>query len=159
MWQRSPLFIYKTLPFLDAIFTTSSRRMGYYSQGPGGHELGFRDRVVGRTGDPAELGIAVGSRLRDGFPRRLLAARKTAALGDGSKSVSRLDVIRSRRASARKNPLQAVWGLGRDLVHMAVFALAGNPPQISVIVMSAALGFVLDLLPARAAGIVPLRLD
>lgn len=73
--------------------------------------------------------------------------------------MSRLDVIRSRRASARKNPLQAVWGLGRDLVHMAVFALAGNPPQISVIVMSAALGFVLDLLPARAAGIVPLRLD
>jgi len=73
--------------------------------------------------------------------------------------VSRLDIIRSRDAAARRNPLRAAWSLGRDMVHVAGFALAGNPPQISVIVMSAALGFLLDLLPARAAGIVPLRLD
>ena len=49
--------------------------------------------------------------------------------------------------------------MGRDLVNLAVFALAGSPPQISVIVMSAAVAFLLDRLPARAAGIVPLRLD
>jgi len=55
--------------------------------------------------------------------------------------------------------LRAAWSLGRDLVHLAGFALAGSPPQISVIVMSAAVGFLLDLLPARAAGVVPLRLD
>jgi len=73
--------------------------------------------------------------------------------------VSRLDTIRSRAAAARRNPLRAAWSLGRDLVHVAGFALAGSPPQISVIVMSAALGFLLDLLPARAAGIVPLRLE
>ena len=73
--------------------------------------------------------------------------------------MSRLDVIRSRAAAARKNPLRAAWSMGRDLVNLAVFALAGSPPQISVIVMSAALGFLLDLLPARAAGIVPLRLE
>lgn len=73
--------------------------------------------------------------------------------------MSRLDTIRSRAAAARKNPLRAAWTLGRDMVNLAGFALAGSPPQISVIVMSAALGFLLDLLPARAAGIVPLRLD
>ena len=73
--------------------------------------------------------------------------------------MSRLDTIRSRAAAARRNPLRAAWSLGRDLVHVAGFALAGSPPQISVIVMSAALGFLLDLLPARAAGIVPLRLE
>jgi len=73
--------------------------------------------------------------------------------------VNRLDIIQSRAAAARKNPLRAAWSLGRDLVHLAGFALAGSPPQISVIVMSAAVGFLLDLLPARAAGIVPLRLD
>ena len=73
--------------------------------------------------------------------------------------MSRLDTIRSRAAAARKNPLRAAWTLGRDMVNLAGFALAGSPPQISVIVMSAALGFLLDLLPARAAGIVPLRLE
>lgn len=73
--------------------------------------------------------------------------------------MSRLDIIRSRAAAARKNPLRAAWSLGRELVNLAGFALAGSPPQISVIVMSAALGFLLDRLPARAAGIVPLRLD
>jgi len=73
--------------------------------------------------------------------------------------VSRLDIIGSRTIAARKNPLRAAWSLGRDLVHLAGFALAGSPPQISVIVMSAAVAFVLDLLPARAAGIVQLRLD
>lgn len=68
--------------------------------------------------------------------------------------MKRLDVIASKTTAAGKSPLQAVWGLGRDLVHMAVFALAGNPPSISVIVMSAALGFLLELLPARAVDIV-----
>ena len=66
----------------------------------------------------------------------------------------RLDVIRSRTSAARKRPLQAVWGLARNLVRAAVVALAGNPPSISIIVMSAAVGFLLDVLPARAAGIV-----
>ena len=66
----------------------------------------------------------------------------------------RLDVILREMSSARKNPLQAVWGLGRDLARAAVFALAGNPPSISIIVTSAAVGFLLDLLPARAADIV-----
>ena len=66
----------------------------------------------------------------------------------------RLDVIRGRTSAARKSPLRAVWGLGRNLVRAAGLALAGNPPSISLIVMSAALGFVLDLLPARAADIV-----
>ena len=97
--------------------------------------------------------------MRDGLPRRPLAARKTAALGNRSRGVSRLDMIRSRAVAARKNPLRAARSLGRDLVNLAVFALAGNPPQISVIVMSAALGFLLDLLPARAAGIVAFRWD
>ena len=68
--------------------------------------------------------------------------------------MTRLDVIRSRRSAARKNPLQAVWGLGRNLARAAVVALAGNPPSISLIVMSAAVGFLLEVLPARAAGIV-----
>ena len=67
--------------------------------------------------------------------------------------MKRLDVMRRKTTSNRNNPLQAVWGLGRDLVHAAVFALAGNPPSISLIVMSAAVGFLLDVLPARAAGI------
>jgi len=73
--------------------------------------------------------------------------------------VSFFDIMRSRAVAARKNPLWAAWSLGRDLVNMAVFALAGSPPQISVIVMSVAVGFLLDLLPGRAAGLVPLRLD
>jgi len=68
--------------------------------------------------------------------------------------VRRLDVTLRKTSSARKNPLQAVWGLGRDLARAAVFALAGNPPSISIIVTSAAVGFLLDLLPARAADIV-----
>ena len=66
----------------------------------------------------------------------------------------RLDVIRRRTSAARENPLQAGWGLGRNLVRAAVIALAGNPPSISLIVISAAVGFLLDVLPARAAGVV-----
>jgi len=68
--------------------------------------------------------------------------------------VKRLDVIRSKTSAARKNPVQAVWGLGRNLARAAVIALAGNPPSISMIVISAAVGFLLDVLPARAAGVV-----
>jgi hypothetical protein len=56
-----------------------------------------------------------------------------------------------------KNPLRAAWNLGRDLVGYAVFALAGNPPQLSVIVTAAALGWLLDLLPTRPGSL--LRLD
>jgi len=47
--------------------------------------------------------------------------------------------------------LRAVWNMGRDLASYVVFALAGNPPQLSVIITSAALGLLLDLLPARPA--------
>lgn len=60
---------------------------------------------------------------------------------------------------ARKNRLRAAWNLGRDLVRHAVFALASNPPQLSVIVMSAALGLLLDRLPVRPAWISAARLD
>lgn len=73
--------------------------------------------------------------------------------------MSRLEVIRSRAVAAKKNPLRAAWRLGSDLVNLAAFALAGSPPQISVIVMSAAVAFLLDRLPARGAGIVAFRLD
>ncbi|MGC2322495.1 MAG: hypothetical protein WA463_07695 [Terriglobales bacterium] len=59
--------------------------------------------------------------------------------------------------SVNRNRLRAAWNLGRDLVGYAVFALAGNPPQLSVIVTAAALGWLLDLLPARPASM--LRLD
>jgi hypothetical protein len=55
-----------------------------------------------------------------------------------------------------KNPLRAAWNLGRDLVGYAVFALAGNPPQLSVIITAAALGWLLDLLHTRPAGLLPL---
>jgi hypothetical protein len=56
-----------------------------------------------------------------------------------------------------RNPLRAVWNLGRDLIGYAVFAVAGNPPQLSVIVTAAALGWLLDLFHARPASL--LRLD
>ena len=55
--------------------------------------------------------------------------------------------------------MRAAWSLGRDLVRFAAFALAGNPPQLSVIVIAAVLGFLLELLPARPAGMTLLRLD
>lgn len=55
---------------------------------------------------------------------------------------------------ADKNRVRAAWNLGRDVVRRAAFALAGSPPQLSVICASAALGFALDLLATRrAAGI------
>jgi hypothetical protein len=73
--------------------------------------------------------------------------------------VSRLDIIRSRAVAVRKNPLRAARNLGRDLMNLVVFALAGKPPEIWVIVMSAAVGFLVDRLPARATGVIPLRLD
>jgi hypothetical protein len=43
------------------------------------------------------------------------------------------------------------------MVNFAACALAGNPPQLSVIVMSAVLGFLLGWLPTRPAW--RLRLD
>ena len=52
---------------------------------------------------------------------------------------------------------RAAWNLGRDVVSFAAFALAGNPPQLSVILASAALGFVLDLLPTRPAWMLRLE--
>jgi hypothetical protein len=60
---------------------------------------------------------------------------------------------------AKKNPLRGAWNLGRDLVRYTVFALATNPPQLSVIVASAALGFLLDLLRVRPAWISAARLE
>ena len=65
-----------------------------------------------------------------------------------------LAVIRRTLSAARKKPLLALWDLARNLARAAVVALAGNPPSISLIVMSAALGYLLDVLPARAAGFV-----
>jgi hypothetical protein len=60
--------------------------------------------------------------------------------------------------------LRAALSLGRDIVNFAAFALADNPPQLSVIIMSAALGFLIDLLPGRPAltfrcGLIKLALD
>lgn len=41
--------------------------------------------------------------------------------------------------------------MGRDIVNFAACLLAGNPPLLSVIIVSAAVGFLLDRLPARPA--------
>jgi hypothetical protein len=61
---------------------------------------------------------------------------------------------------ARSIPLRAARSWGRKMMNLAAFALAGNPPQLSVLLLSAALGFLLDLLPARPTGIsTSLRLD
>jgi len=60
---------------------------------------------------------------------------------------------------ARRNPLRAAWCLGRDILNVAAVALADSPPQLSVIIVSAALGFLLDLLPGRPVLPAPLRLE
>ena len=39
--------------------------------------------------------------------------------------------------------------MGCDIVNFAALALAGNQPQLSVIAMSAVLGVLMHLLPAR----------
>ncbi|MFZ3211345.1 MAG: hypothetical protein WA188_07500 [Terriglobales bacterium] len=72
--------------------------------------------------------------------------------------MSLFDTIRRRAVADRKNPLRAAWSLGRELVHLAGLGLAGSPTEMSAIVMSAALGFLFDRLPARAASVV-LRAD
>ncbi len=71
--------------------------------------------------------------------------------------MNRLDINGGRAVPAKKNPLRAAWSVGRDLVDLAACALAGNPPQLSVIIASAALGFLLGLVPTRPAW--GLRLD
>jgi hypothetical protein len=58
---------------------------------------------------------------------------------------------------ARKKFIRAAWDLGRNVVSCAACALAGNPPQLSVIVTAAALGFLLDLLPTRPAWMLRLQ--
>ena len=50
-----------------------------------------------------------------------------------------------------RNPLRAAWSMGRSLVDFIACVLAGNPPLLSVIIMSAAVGFLLDRLPTRPA--------
>ena len=59
---------------------------------------------------------------------------------------------------AKRNPLQAAWSMGRNLVDLAACVLAGNPPLLSVIIMSAAVGFLVDRLPARP-GVTSLHLE
>jgi len=54
--------------------------------------------------------------------------------------------------------LRAAWCMGRNLVDFVACVLAGNPPLLSVIIMSAAVGFLLDRLPARPA-VTSLRLE
>ncbi len=71
--------------------------------------------------------------------------------------MNRLDINGGRAVRAKKNPLRAAWSVGRDMVNFAACALVGNPPQLSVIVASAALGFLLGLLPTQPAW--RLRLD
>jgi len=56
------------------------------------------------------------------------------------------------------NPLRAAWSMGRNLVDFVACVLAGNPPLLSVIIMSAAVGFLLDRLPVRPA-VTSLRLE
>ena len=58
----------------------------------------------------------------------------------------------------RGNSLQAAWSLGRDILNFAAVALADSPPQLTVLIVSAALGFLLDLLP-RPVLSAPLRLE
>lgn len=58
----------------------------------------------------------------------------------------------------KRNPLRMAWSLGRYIVDFAAGLLAGNPPMLSVIIMSVAVGFLLDRLPARAA-LTSLRLE
>jgi len=50
------------------------------------------------------------------------------------------------------------WSLGRYIVDFAAGLLAGNPPMLSVIIMSVAVGFLLDRLPARPS-LTSLRLE
>ena len=57
----------------------------------------------------------------------------------------------------KKHSWQAAWNLGRDAVSYAAFALAGNPPQLSVIIASAALELVLRLFPTRPAWMLRLE--
>jgi hypothetical protein len=56
-----------------------------------------------------------------------------------------------RTVHVKKNPLRFVSSLGRAVLHFAAVALADSPPQLSVIVMSAVVGFMLNRLPARPA--------
>ena len=51
----------------------------------------------------------------------------------------------------KRNPLRAAWSMGRDAVNFVACLLAGNPPLLSVIIMSAAVGFLLQRLPAWPA--------
>ena len=50
-----------------------------------------------------------------------------------------------------RNLFRTAWGMGRAIVNFVACLLAGNPPLLSVIIMSAAVGFLLDRLPARPA--------
>jgi hypothetical protein len=50
---------------------------------------------------------------------------------------------------SRKDRFRAAASLVRGMFSNAVLALAGNPPQLSIIIASAALGLLLDLLPSR----------
>ncbi len=65
--------------------------------------------------------------------------------------MNRLGINGGRAVPAKKNPLRAAWIVGRDMVNFAACVLAGNPPQLSVIVTSATLGLLLGLLPMRPA--------
>ena len=51
----------------------------------------------------------------------------------------------------KRNPLQAAWSMGRNLVDFVACVLAGSPPLLSVLIMSAAVGFLVDRLPERPA--------
>jgi len=49
--------------------------------------------------------------------------------------------------------------MGRDIANFAALALAGNQPQLSIIAVSAVLGVLTHLLPARQPWITQLRLE
>lgn len=62
-----------------------------------------------------------------------------------------LEMRRGTEMRSGENRLRAAASLARGILSNAVLALAGNPPQLSIIIASAALGFLLELLPSRPA--------
>ena len=72
-------------------------------------------------------------------------------------ALASLDIRGGATVRGKKHSWQAAWHVGRDVVRCAAFAAAGNPPQLSVIVASAALELVLRLFPTRPAWMLRLE--
>ncbi len=59
----------------------------------------------------------------------------------------------------KPNSLLAAMALGREAIWSAVSVLAGNPPSLSAVVVSAVLGYVAQVLHGRPALSSALRLE